>query len=133
MGGLYAPVDALLMRKTIFDYGSTIFKRCIEWHLSSYFIYTSYTKLHYSYLSHKGTLLAKEFWQFKYLCITIRGTIWYWIILIAVISCPNSKLLNHNVVVKGSSIKTIKTFFPHTSWCTSNLRASAICVKAPNR
>ena len=58
MGGLYAPVDALLMHKTIFGYASTIFKRCIGWYLSSYFIYTSYSKLHYSCLSHKEILRA---------------------------------------------------------------------------
>ena len=36
-------------------------------------------------------------------------------ILTAVISCRNSKLLNHNVVVKGSSIKhhRNKTFSQH--------------------
>ena len=53
----------------------------------------------------QGILRAKEIWQFKYLFITIRGTDRYWMILIAVISSRNSKLLNHNVVVEGSSIK----------------------------
>ena len=60
---------------------------------------------------------------------TIRGTDRYWMLLIAVISCRNSKLLNHNVVVKGSSIKhhrNRRLFSPHVlvhkqSWGFSNL------------
>ena len=81
----------------------------------------------------QGILRANEFWQFKYLYITTGSRDRFWMILIAVISCRNSKLLNHNVVVKGSSIKhhRNKDFFPHTSWCTSNLRA--YCIKAPSR
>ena len=80
----------------------------------------------------QGILRANEFWQFKYLYITTGSRDRFWMILIAVISCRNSKLLNHNVVVKGSSIKhhRNKDFFLHTSWCTSNLRASAILYKS---
>ena len=54
----------------------------------------------------QGIVRAKEFWQFKY--------------LIAVISCRNSKLLNPNVVVEGSSIK------PHRKRRPTRLGAQAI-------